>query len=249
MREKFECKRENLTIRGYVWGGMAGKKPAVVLSHGFLGNWKNCKTYAEELEKLGYVCFAYDFCGGGVKCSSDGEQKDMTVRTEVKDLLAVVDYVKGRRDVDENRVTLLGCSQGGYVSAMTAAENPGLAEKLVLFYPALCIPDDARAGHMMFYKFDPKNIPDILGRFPMKLGGDYARTVVDKDPFEQITGYEGPVLLLHGTKDKIVDLSYSRRAAKCYPNCRFEIIKDGTHGFKRKYDVEACRILCEFMKY
>ena len=32
--------------------------------------------------------------------------------------------------------------------------------KLVLFYPAFCIPDDARAGRMMFAKFDLDNIPD-----------------------------------------------------------------------------------------
>ena len=37
----------------------------------------------------------------------------------------------------------MGCSQGGFVSALVAAKNNFPIEKLVLFYPALCIPDDA----------------------------------------------------------------------------------------------------------
>ena len=76
----------------------------------------------------------------------------------------------------------------------------------------------------------------------------YDGTVVDKDPFKQIKGYESPVLIIHGTKDKIVDLSYSEREAKCYPDCRFKIIEKGTHVFRGKCDKEACRALEEFMK-
>lgn len=248
MAQDFNCKRDELTIRGKLFGASpTEKKKTVILSHGFLANQKTCKKYAQVLESLGYLAVTYDFCGGGLGCKSDGKSQNMTVETEKRDLLAVIEYVRTLPYADCDHLTLLGCSQGGYVSAMIAAEHPEIAEKLVLYYPALCIPDDARSGRMMFYKFDTTNIPEILGRFPMKIGGEYARCVIDKDPFEQITGYTGPVLLLHGTIDKIVNLEYAKKAVSCYPDCRFEIIEGGGHGFKGKYDKQAIEIMKEFM--
>lgn len=123
-----------------------------------------------------------------------------------------------------------------------------IVSSLILFYPAICIPDDARKGRMLFYRFDPANIPELLGRFPMKLGGDYARTVIDVDPYKEMTGYEGPTLIVHGTADPIVDISYSRRLKSAYPNCEFHEIYGAGHGFKGKYDRKACEILKNFME-
>ena len=100
----------------------------------------------------------------------------------------------------------------------------------------------------MFYKFDPANIPELLGRFPMKLGGDYARTVIDMDPYEEMKAYDGPVLLLHGTADKIVNVRYARTLKDIYKDCRYEEIENGKHGFKGKYDKTACDALKSFVQ-
>ena len=244
---KFTCKRDDLTIRGHIWGKQEGRQKAVILSHGFLANERSCFTYAKLLASMGYLAVTYDFCGGGIICRSDGRKQDMTVLTEKKDLLAVIKAVREQFDVTD--VYLLGCSQGGFVSGMTAAElGAEDIAGLILFYPAICIPDDARAGKMMFYKFDPANIPDLLGRFPMKLGGDYARCVINMDPYEELKGYEGPVFLIHGTADPIVNISYSQKLKDIYPHYTFVEIGGGAHGFKRKHDQKACEALTEFMK-
>ena len=244
---KFSCKRDDLTIRGHIWGKQEGRQQAVILSHGFLANERSCFTYAKLLAGMGYLAVTYDFCGGGIICRSDGRKQDMTVLTEKKDLLAVIKAVREQFDVTD--VFLLGCSQGGFVSGMTAAElGAENIAGLILFYPAICIPDDARAGKMMFYKFDPENIPDLLGRFPMKLGGDYARCVINMDPYEELKGYEGPVFLIHGTADPIVNISYSQRLKDIYPHYTFVEIGGAGHGFKRKDDQKACEALKEFME-
>jgi pimeloyl-ACP methyl ester carboxylesterase len=140
----------------------------------------------------------------------------------------------------------MGGSQGGFVSALFAANHPELVEKLVLFFPALCIPDDARAGKMMLAQFDPNNIPEVLHCGPMKLGRCYPADVMNLGPYEEIAPYEGQVLIVHGTKDNIVDLEYSKRAQKAYKNARLEIIRDGAHGFSPKHDEIAIEYLCEF---
>lgn len=247
-KENFSCQRDRLTIRGHVWDRGTAPKPAVILSHGFLANEKMCHTYAKLLAELGYVTFTFDFCGGGLGSRSDGKSENMTLLTEKEDLLTVIDYVKKRPYVDSARISLLGCSQGGFVSALAAKELQDGIENLLLFYPALCIPNDARKGKMMFFKFDPANIPNLLGRFPMKLGGKYAQCVIHMNPFNEIKGYKGRTLYLHGTADKIVNISYARAAKELYPNCRYEEIENGSHMFRGKQNITACDILKEFMR-
>ena len=248
-RQPFSCKRDTFTIRGDLYGADTDHpKPAVIFSHGFLANRKMCEGYAQLLASVGFVTAVYDFCGGGLGVKSDGRSEDMTVLTEKEDLHAVYTYLSEQNFVRKDSISLLGCSQGGFVSALFAAEHPELVSKLILFYPALCIPDDARKGHMMFFHFDPAHIPQLLGRIPMKLGGEYARCVINMDPFEEISGYEGPVLLLHGTEDDIVDISYAERAASVYQNCTFAVIEGGGHMFRGRHDEKAKEILKNFMK-
>ncbi len=248
MIERFECRRNDLTIRGHVYRLKEGKLPAVVLCHGFLTNDRTLRVYAQALAEMGYVCYTFDFNGGGLFCHSDGKSRDMTVLTELEDLRCVMNHVRRRPDVDDARISLLGCSQGGLVSAMYAKRQGAAVEKLVLFYPALCIPDDARAGKMMFARFDPTNLPDTLLYFPMRLGRDYAKSVLKMDVYKEIGGFDGPTLLLHGTADKIVDISYSEKAAKLYPDCIYHPIAGAQHGFRGAYDREAVQVLKEFMK-
>lgn len=76
--------------------------------------------------------------------------------------------------------------------------TPGaLRQTKVLFYPALCIPDDARTGKMMYAKFDPQNLPERFTCGPMKLGRCYPADVIDMDPFQKIQSCDGPVLIVH----------------------------------------------------
>ena len=244
---KIKYTRDDLTIRGHAFGTKDQPQPAVILSHGFLANERMCFKYAKLLAEMGFLAVTFDFCGGGIVSRSDGRSQDMTVMTEKADLLAVVEGV--RNQFSPTGITLLGCSQGGFVSGLLAAELGDKAiDRLIMFYPAVCIPDDARNGKMMFFKFDPDHIPDVLGRFPMKLGGDYARTVVSMNPYEELKGYAGPVLLIHGTADEIVNISYARKLKEIYPDCRYEEIAGGGHMFKGEADEQACRILQDFMR-
>ena len=173
----------------------------------------------------------------------------MSVLTEKEDVKAVLRYAKSLPFTDAARVVLAGCSQGGFVSALTAAEL-GLESitALVLFYPALCIPDDARKGQMLAAHFDPQNIPDLIDCGPMKLGHCYPEVVMDMDAFQEIRKYIGPVLLIHGTADNVVDLCYSERAATAYQNARLVIIEGGAHGFVGQHDEEAIQAFVSFLR-
>lgn len=256
----FECQREGLTLRGTEYRPEGDKLPIAIVSHGFMAFQDTVRQYAKALAEMGCVSFCFDFCGGSVvKGKSEGKTTDMSVLTEVKDLEAVIDYVKTLPYADVDNILLMGCSQGGFVSALTAVKRKDEIAKLILFYPALCIPDDARAGKMMFAKFDPADIPEMINCGPMKLGRCYVTDVINMNPYEEIKDYSGDVLIVHGTEDKIVKLDYSKKAYEAYlhngagevkPERRVElkIINGGQHGFSKKHDVMAIDMLKCFVK-
>ena len=252
----FETKRDHLTIRGTVFQ-RTDSTPlhTVIISHGFIGTEKDVRNYALALSHSRCRVYTYDFCGGSINSSSDGATTDMTVFTEVEDLLAVINFA--RADAGTEKVTLLGFSQGGFVSALCASRHPQLVQKLILVYPALCIPDDARRGKMILARFRPGHVPETFRCGPMLLGGNYARCVQNIDPFKEISGYAGPVLILHGTKDNLVPLRYSEQAIETYRragrvpvrerDCELIALEGAGHGFDEENDNKAIAMIREFL--
>ena len=252
-RESFSCERDGLTIKGTVFLPK-GKTdcPIAVISHGFMANQMFSQIHAQNLAKMGYAAFCFDFCGGTLVGSSDGDSTDMSVLTETEDLKAVIEFAEEQSYTDENGLVLLGCSQGGFVSAIVAAEMKEDVDALILLYPALCIPDDARSGEMMFAKFDPQNVPETFWCGPMKLGRRYVTDVIEMDPYEIINQYNGKVLIIHGNQDKIVDISYAQRAVEAYTQAGAEvelkIIDKGGHMFFRpSHAYKALGFIREFV--
>lgn len=255
----FECKRDGLSIRGTEYRPEGDDLPIAIVCHGFMAWQDTVRHYAIMLAEMGYAAYCFDFNGGSVmRSKSDGKTTEMSVLTEVKDLEAVIDYLRTLPYVNKDRIFLMGCSQGGFVSALVSAKNKYPIEKLCLFYPALCIPDDIRAGRMMSTKFDPNNVPETVRCGPMKVGKCYATDVMHMDSFEEIKAYNGKVCIVHGTADKIVDITYAKRAEEVYrsttPEAMSEamrvslhIIDGGAHMFSKKHDVVAMEKLKDFV--
>jgi hypothetical protein len=227
---------------------MAKKMPTVIISHGFLENACLCDDYAILLAKLGYAAVTFDFCGGGWFCKSDGGSENMTLFTELDDLMTVINYIRGFEIVDGDDISLMGCDQGGVVSAIVAKRLGDEIKNLILLSPSFQIPDGARQGDFIVYRFNPFDIPNRIGNFPMKLGGDYARSVMDMDIYEEISGYNGRVLLMHGTKDDVVYISYARRARVLYSNIHYVEIEGANHFYKTKDEKVVYKELTDFMK-
>lgn len=247
--------RGSLAIRGEEVHrqGLEGPAETVIISHGFTSNMSKTKPYAIALAEEGFRCFVYDFCGGGLESASDGSFTDMTPMTEVEDLLAVVDYVRSRDDTDNEKITLAGCSQGGFVSGLVAAKLKEQIRSLILLYPALCIPDDARKGSMQFFRFDPKNVPDVIEAGPFRMGAGYPLSVMEMDQDKEISEYDGPVLIVHGDKDEIVDVKYAHQLfdyliSHGHDSCELHILEGAPHGFKDEYFETALEIMLSFLE-
>lgn len=207
-----------------------GKIPAVIVSHGFGSNMLVSYSYAKVFVDMGYAAFCYDFPNSGSSLFSGGSGIQMSVIDNKEDLKNLLLYVRSLDFVDESRVILAGCSQGGMVTALTAPEVEDKIERIVLYYPALCIPDDARAGNVIGTKIDPENVPETFRAIVFKVGKKYPLDSMKLDPYKEICGFKKPVFIVHGKEDKIVNIDYSRRAAKLYPDCTLKEVH-GDHGF------------------
>ncbi len=244
----FECTRENLTIRGTEYRPEGDCLPAVILCHGIFVNQDRMRHYAKEYAQMGYAAYCFDFCGGSAPGTgkSDGDSRQMSVFTEVKDLEAVMEYV-GQLPYTNDTLIIMGNSLGGFVSGLTAAKHPEKVDKLILFYPALCVPDDARAGDMRGAKFDPDNVPEEFMCGPMMLGHGYPEAVMKMDAVKEISAYDGPVLFVHGTADAVVDVAYSQKAHEVMKNSELLIIEGGAHGFSPEHDKIAIEAIHQFL--
>lgn len=258
MESPFECVRDNLTIRGLEFRPKGEKLPIAIVCHGIMAWIASVRHYAVELATLGYAAYCFDFNGGSVMNSlSDGRTEDMTVSTEMADLEAVIEHVRSLPYVDPDRIFLAGCSQGGFVSAMVASKNKYPIQKLCLFYPALCIPGDSRAGKALTAKFDLNNMPNKIECGKMILGKQYVLDAAKIDAYEEIKKYNGRVLIIHGTSDRVVNCAHSMRGIDAYRSntpegmtkeerAKLVLISGGTHMFTKEPDLIALKHMDDF---
>jgi len=213
--EKFSVYREELKINGiaYLCDAINDKKvPTIVMSHGFQCNYMGFEYYSKRFCEYGFAVFCYNFCGGSSRDDfegkSDGDSRDMCISSEIADLCTVLEYVKEKEYVDKDNIYLLGESQGALVSGLTAAKLKDEIKKLIMIFPAVCIPDHARRGMLGGGKYDPKNPPEEMVLPLTTIGKAFHNDVVDMDVYSLLSEYNGEVLLIQGTDDDIVVPQY-----------------------------------------
>jgi len=200
--------------------------PLIIVSHGFGGSYRFGTAYARALVPKGVAVYCFDFCGGASGSRSEGCTTDMSVFTEMEDLKAVMDSLCCQEGIDPEHITLMGESQGGLVSALVAAQRKDRIERLLLFYPAFCIPDDWKKRYPLI-----DDMPEELDFWGMKLSHTYVEGLYDLDAYALATRYEGPVYIYHGEKDPLVNISYATKAADLYPNAVLTVFPGEGHGF------------------
>ncbi|MCR4813113.1 MAG: alpha/beta hydrolase [Bacteroidales bacterium] len=188
--------------------------PMVILMHGIFSSkdFIPMPSIAMGLAAEGIASIRFDFDGHG---RSDGRMQDMTIEKELADAKAVWDYVLTLGYV--SRIGLLGHSQGGVIASMMAGmlanEGGGAAPSgVVLIAPGTVIKEACRGGKFFNARFDPHNPPEYIRCWGMmKLGREYLLTTQELDIYGTASTYKGPVLILHGDKDRIVPMWCSEK--------------------------------------
>jgi pimeloyl-ACP methyl ester carboxylesterase len=140
---KLTSKDGNHTISGTLTRPHGdGVFPAIVLIAGsgpndrdetFFGH-KPFLVISDHLTKNGYAVFRYD--KRGVK-SSTGNFAQSTINDFARDAAMAVEYLKERKDIDSNKIGLLGHSEGGLVASMVAADNNDIGFVVLMASPGI----------------------------------------------------------------------------------------------------------------
>ncbi len=228
-------------IYGELFSPQGESKGIMIVSHGFNATHHFGRNYFDLMQELGYKCYVFDFPCGSVNSRSDNNTMNMSILDEQSDLRAIVNYFK-QQDPNQE-IVLLGESQGGLVSALTAAQLGKEIDKLILVFPALCIPDNWRARYPNL-----SDIPEVTDLWGVKLGRHFFEEIHDMKPLEIIGKYQGPVLIVQGDNDQIVSIEDSEKAQKLYKDARLHIIPGAGHGFNPKEMKELKDQMRSFLK-
>lgn len=246
MIHNFTTRERKLTYDGNVIFGMeyvpekqCEKTNAVIMSHGYNSSYADMNDIAEKLAAEGIYVYCYDFCGGSTRSLSSGKTTDMDINTEIRDLSAVIADIEKRTDID--RIYLYGESQGGFVSALTAAENSERISGLILVYPAFCIPDDwlGRDESTLSAPFD------FMG---MTISKKFYDGVPRYDVFEKMRSFKKHTVIFHGDCDNVVRLSYAQRLYGVLPDAELTVINGEGHGFSGAVRSNIANKICGFVK-
>jgi dienelactone hydrolase len=120
-----------------------GKPPfaAVVVMHGCSGISPSTYAWARRLASWGYAALVVDSFGPrGVK-NVCGHGLDIPGGLRAKDAFAAAAYLRGRADIDPERLGLVGFSHGGRAALVTAEERSATAagakpfKAIIAYYP------------------------------------------------------------------------------------------------------------------
>ena len=213
------------------------KCPGVLLCHGFTGNRIESHflfvKMARALEVQGMAVLRFDFRGSG---ESQGQFEDMTLSQEISDAKVAFDFLARRRQVNSNRLGILGLSMGGCVAGCLLGLEPRIKSVALWSTPAH-IKD-------LFISNISKFEPEELARYKRRGYTEFGAFVIGKaflqdlnniDPLAGIAKSTAPILIVHGTEDQTVSLSESealyRKAKARGVRTEKYIVKGADHTF------------------
>ena len=221
----FDSNGKDIYARAFV-PDVEGRVPLVIFSHGLGANAWHEEEVQKTLAKAGIAVFSLEFAGGSSSSSpmSEGLTTDMSVLTEVQNLKDAIRIASGMEYTDPQKIYLMGSSQGGLVTALTAEELTNIAG-LFLFYPAFSLPDDIRSS---FPKLD--EVPETFNLLGTKIGKKYITDIYEMDPYANLDKLTIPVHIYHGKDDNIVPLTASQKAMKRLKDARLTTLEDTGHA-------------------
>lgn len=195
------------------------KIPAVLMCHGFAGNksgrYRIYVHLAQELAKIGIASLRFDFRGSG---DSEGEFSEMTVESEVSDVLKSLAFLHSMPQVDPNRIGVLGNSFGGAVAVLAASQFKEV-KSLVLLAAIF----NSLKWRQQWEKMQAKGAPsneELMHVYEGNVPGQaFFRSFFKLDVEPHLTHLQQtPLLLIHSEADNRVSIEESEHYLRCRAN-------------------------------
>ena len=172
IQKQITADKDGKTLRGdlFLPFPAEGKYPLVICSHVLGAKRHTMHKYCRIFASHGAAAVCFDFGGCG---ESDGDPLQMSLLTEAEDLKTIISSACEWDFVKRDMIILLGESQGGAASAISAAEMKEYVKGMILCFPALNIPDVFEELYP-----DPSSVPDSFYFRWLTLGKKYAEDVI-----------------------------------------------------------------------
>ena len=183
--------------------------PAVLLIHGWESARDRTLPNALVLHAAGFHVLTLDVRAHG---ANPPELLPLTAGEFGIDALAGAEYLLGRPDV--TTMAILGHSMGGIGALLAAAAEPRVGAVVAVSTPA----DPYRLTRQTFHLANLP-LPDVIAyplawlttRVFLAPRGHDVRSV---SATEAVATYQGPILLIHGTDDRVVPYAHMDRLAR-----------------------------------
>jgi len=209
------------------------KWPLVIICSGFGGTKTSIKKIrlARLLEKNKIASFRFDFEGCG---DSEGNFEKIIVKRQVSDLEAAMEWVLKQKNVDKNKIALVGSSLGAVIVALFVAQTKFPAKTLVFWSQAF---DQEKLLPHWYTKNDLRKWrkQGCFIRKEEKIGISYLKENVKRDYSPILSNISIPILIIHGQKDDRVPIKFSRQLAKDYENIKLTELPKADHKFENYY--------------
>ena len=141
-------------------------------------------------------------------------------------------YLVGRGEVDGNRLLIRGRSAGGYTT-LCALTFKNVFRGGASYYGI----SDLELWDKTTHKFESQYNRKLIGAYP-----DRRKVYRERSPLIFTDHVSCPILLLHGTEDKVVPIGQSELMVKALGerNLRFAYVafREEQHGFRRKENIK-----------
>ena len=192
-----------------------GTYPAVVMLHGTGSNRDEAGggyAYAAPVlaEKYGVATIRIDFMGNG---DSTADYTGYTFESAVADAGAAAEYSAAQENIDGEHIGVMGWSQGGTDALLAAGQHPEIFKAVVTWAGAPDLSDmlpdelyaEAQKNGYFTMEFD--------WRDSLNVSLQWCEDVKNVNVLDVFTGFDSPVLAIHGTEDTTVDPDWSNKIA------------------------------------
>jgi pimeloyl-ACP methyl ester carboxylesterase len=189
---------------------------------------------ANALADAGFVVIRYDKRGVG---QSGGREESATMKDYAEDVRAVVEFLRKRKDIDQQRIALVGHSEGGLVGMMTAADAKKRVAALVLMatpgttgaelvleqqrhlLDRMALPEDEKRDRMELQEkiqkavMSGKGWESIPAGYRRQADTPWFRTFLLFDPARAMAKVAQPIMVIQGDRDRQVAARHAQLLA------------------------------------
>lgn len=201
-----------------------GLRPGIVLMHGMPGNAENMKGLGQQLASHGAIVIAIDapFARrGGQAVGYISRDRDEQIQL-IKDLQRAVDVLRGRPNVDANRIGYLGISYGGAMGALFV----GVERRLKA--AALVVGD----GGLVSHSTGPEDVS--LASLPCATRASWFEAMVPIEPIRFVGLASSALLLQNGRLDTLVPPADAELLHAAAPTSKTVLWYDAGHGLNQQ---------------